>query len=295
MLAHLRATLERPDLPEGARQKIRAVQRVLDGDPQARLRSFRMVGHEPYASVAFGDPDGADLVVYLLHGIDTGLELFPAWAEAAQRLCADVIRGCVARGEPRSVATIAWFDWDSGSHVTALSTQLATVGAAQLSIEIDGLVAQNPAVHVAVVAYSYGSTLVGEMFALTMGAHVDTVFSIASAGLTAAAGSALTDAIADGDVVVHATESEGDGVAPLGRLGQHPLDPRDMRGVRVYGSDGGEVLTADGGTTTAVDVDGHSSQSWVDDRGNRRPGYFGPRTQAYLTLVTRLVDAVTAR
>ena len=83
------------------------------------------------------------------------------------------------------------------------------------------------------------------------------------------------------------------GTAPLGRLGHHPIDPRDLRGVIVYDCDGGEAPGVDGDLVIGVAVEGHASQTAIDERGIRHPGYFDERAQGYLTLVARLTDAVT--
>lgn len=294
VIDRLRAELARTDLPPATEQKLRGLMTVLENDPQASLQSLDLIAAGPHAVVAFGDLDTADLVVFVLHGIDTDLLAFAGWADAAQRLCADVIRSCVARGEPRRVATVAWFGWDSGTHVSALATKHATIGAARLAVDIDRLEPRNPHAHVAVVTYSYSSTLLGEVFAMGLGEDVRTAFSIASAGVTHAAGVALTDAIARGDLTLYATESANDSIAPLGRLGQHPLDPRDIPGVIVYDCDGGEAPDIGGSTTIGTAVEGHSSQTSVDEHGGRHIGYYDQRAQGYLTLVARLAEAAVA-
>lgn len=293
MIDELDAALARTDLPEGVPVKLAHLKQVLAADPQARLTAFSLATGEPHAVMTFGDVDSADLVVYLLHGIDTNLGQFPAWADAARRVCADVIRACVARGRPRSVATIAWFAWDSGNHLSARATSHATIGAAGLAVDIERLVRRNPGAHVAVVTYSYSSTLLGEMFAMNLAGDVHTAFSIASAGMTHPASGAVAYAIAAGDVVVYATEGANDSIAPLGRLGQHPVDPRGIPGVITYECDGGEAPGADGSTVIGTAVEGHASQSRIDENGTTHPGYFDPRGQGYLTLVARLADAAT--
>ncbi|BDZ39420.1 alpha/beta hydrolase [Microbacterium suwonense] len=294
MIDELRAELARPDLPPATQQKLSTLLTVLENDPQAHLESLAMVDPGPHAVIAFGDVDSADLIVFLLHGIETDLAQLPGWADAAQRLCADIIRSCVARGEPRQVAVIAWFAWDSGTHVSALATKHATVGAARLAVDIDRLEPRNPHAHVALVTYSYSSTLLGEVFAMNLGEDVRTAFSIASAGVTHAARVALTDAIARGDLVLYATEGANDSIAPLGRLGQHPVDPRDIPGAIVYECDGGEAPGVDGGAVIGAAVEGHASQTSVDDHG-RHIGYFDEHAQGYLTLVARLADAAVTR
>lgn len=272
MLRDLNEALARTDLPSETLAKARIVRSVLERDPQARLESFWIAGDRPHAVIAFGDPDSADLVVYLLHGIETDLAALPGWADAAQRVCADVIRSSVVRGMPRSVATIAWFGWDSGTQTSALATGHATIGAARLAVDIERLAGRNPRAHIAVVTYSYSTTLLGEMFALNIADDVRTAFAIASAGVTRAAGVAIESAIADGDVVFYATEGAGDGTAPLGRLGHHPVDPRDLRGVIVYDCDGGDAPGVDGDLVLGVAVEGHASQTVVDERGIRHAG-----------------------
>jgi hypothetical protein len=295
VIDQLRAELARTDLPPVTEQKLRAVLTVLEHDTQAQLQSLAMVTPGPHAVVSFGDLDTADLVVFVLHGIDTDLLTFSGWAGAAQRLCVDVIRSCVARGEPRRVATVAWFGWDSGTHVSALATKHATIGAARLAVDIDRIEPRNAHAEVALVTYSYSSTLLGELFAMNLGEDVHTAFSIASAGVTHAAGVALTDAIARGDLTLYATESANDSIAPLGRLGQHPLDPRDIHGVIGYDCDGGEAPGIDATTTTiGIAVEGHASQTSIDEHGVRHIGYFDQHAQGYLTLVARLAEAAVA-
>jgi len=297
VIDELDAALTRPDLAEGVADKLTQLKKVLAADPQARLTSFSLAAGEPHAVMTFGDIDSADLVVYLLHGIDTNLGHFPSWADAAQRVCADVIRACVVRGMPRSVATIAWFAWDSGDQLSARATRHATIGAARLAVDIEHLVQRNPRAHIAVVTYSYSSTLLGEMFAMRIADDVRTAFSIASAGMTHPAADAVADAIAAGEVMMYATEGASDSIAPLGRLGQHPVDPRSIGGVITYECDGGEAPGPDGTAVVGISVEGHASQSWVDEHGLKHTGYFDPRAQGYLTLVARLTDAAvgTAR
>lgn len=291
MIDELDAALARADLPEGVAGKLAHLKKVLEADPQARLAAFSLATGEPHAVMTFGDVDGADLIVYLLHGIDTNLDRFPGWADAAQRVCADLIRACIVRGMPRRIATIAWFAWDSGNHVSALATRHATIGAARLAVDIDHLVQRNPRAHIALVTYSYSSTLLGELFAMNLAGDVRTAFSIASAGMTHPAADSVAEAIAAGEVVVYATEGANDSIAPLGRLGQHPVDPRGIRGVITYECDGGEAPGPDGTTVVGISVDGHASQSSVDEHGLTHTGYFDPRAQGYLTLIARLADA----
>lgn len=293
MTEEFRAALANADLPETTLARLRRVQDVLAADPQARLESFWMSDGEPYAVVSFGDIDQADLVVYLLHGTETTLDVFEDWADAAQRTCMDVIRSCVSRGEPRRVATVVWFGWDSGTHVTTLATKHATIGAARLAVDLDRLKARAPRAHIALVTYSYSSTLLGELFAMNIAGAVSTAFSIASAGVTQAASIAIGDAITRGDVVVYATEGADDSIAPLGRLGQHPVDPRDIPGVIGYDCDGGEAPGIEGGVVVGVAVQGHASQSSIDEHGVRRAGYFDEHAQGYLTMVDYLADAAT--
>lgn len=292
--AELRDALSRDDLTPEVVQKLRNVRDVLDRDPQATLESFFFIGDEPYATVSFGDVDTADLVVFVMHGIDTTLADLPGWADVSRRLCADTIRACVARGTPRRVATIAWFAWDSGTHVTALATKHATIGSARLAVDLDRVAVRNPAARTTVIGYSYSSTLLGELIAMNLAGEVHTAFSIAAAGVSHAASASIAMSIALGELELHATEAESDGVAPLGRIAQHPVDPRDISGVIRYDSDGGPAPAIDGGTVEGLAVDGHASQTSTDDRGVEHPGYFDPRTQAYLYLVARLADLGTA-
>ncbi|MGB4135533.1 MAG: alpha/beta hydrolase [Microbacterium sp.] len=275
-------------------QQLRNVQQVLDRDPESHLESFFLLEDRPYATIGFGDVDTADLVVFVMHGIETTLTELPGWADAAQRIAASTIRSCVARGEPRRVATVAWFAWDSGTHVSALATRHATIGAARLAVDLDRIAARNPAARVAIVGYSYSATLLGELVAMNLAGDVHTAFSIAAAGVTHAARTALETSIALGELELHATEAAPDGVAPLGRIAQHPVDPRDIPGVIVYESDGGDVPGLDGAVVRGLAVDGHASMTSSDEHGKEHIGYFDQRAQPFLYLIARLADAATA-
>ncbi|OZB82517.1 hypothetical protein, partial [Microbacterium sp. 13-71-7] len=88
MVDPLAEALADPTLSAEARQKLQNVQDVLRADAQARLISLFFEGDEPRAAVAFGDVDAAELIVVVLHGIDTDLAAFPGWAGIARRLCA---------------------------------------------------------------------------------------------------------------------------------------------------------------------------------------------------------------
>ncbi|MDR6867206.1 hypothetical protein J2Y69_001807 [Microbacterium resistens] len=280
--------LARDDLTEDARGKLQGVAAVLREDAEARLLALFFLDDEPYAAVSFGDLDDADLIVLVLHGIDTDLGQLPAWADLTRRLCADVIRAATLRGGRGAVAAIAWFGYDSGTHLSALATKHATIGAARLSIDLDTVVRRNPSARIAVLAYSYSSTLFGELVVLGGAEAVSAAFSIASAGMTHISAGAVEDRIADGRLSFYATESAHDGTAPLGRFGQHPIDPRDIDGAVVYGSDGGLVAGTDGERGEATD--GHASRTSVDEHGVTHRGYFDPQAQAYLFVVARLAE-----
>lgn len=288
--------LAREDLTAEARRKLGNVRDVLAADPQARLLSLFFLGPEPYASVAFGDLDRAEAISVVMHGIDTDLAQFPAWADSARRLCADAIRASTLRGGSGRIATVIWFCYDSGTHVTALATKHATIGAGRLAVDLDRLAALRPngpgsrGPRIAVLAYSYSSTLFGELVLLGGAGPVDAAFSIASAGMTRIAADAVAELIEEGSLVFYVTESSTDTTAPLGRLGAHPIDPRDIDGAIVYGSDGGPIPGLDGYHGKATD--GHASQTSVDEHGHARRGYFDPQAQAYLFAVERLADLV---
>jgi len=111
-------------------------------------------------------------------------------------------------------------------------------------------------------------------------------FSIASAGMTRMAADAVADAVSARSFSFYATEASSDATAPLGRLGAHPVDPRDIEGAIVYSSDGGPIPGA--GDETGEATEGHASRTEVDERGMRHRGYFDRRAQAYLFAVERL-------
>jgi len=282
----LAKALADPSVSAEARRKLQNVQDVLHADPQARLISLFFEGEEPRAAVAFGDIDAADLIVIVLHGIDTDLAEFPGWAQIAQGLCADVIRASLLRGGTARIATVAWFGYDSGTHLSALATKHATVGAARLAGDLVRLRHSQPAARIAVLAYSYSSTLFGELVLMDGAGPVSMAFSVASAGMTRMAADAVAEGISARSFSFYATEASSDATAPLGRLGAHPVDPRDVEGAIVYSSDGGPIPGAGGLHGEATD--GHASQTEVDEHGERHRGYFDRRAQAYLFAVQRL-------
>lgn len=283
--ALLRQLSEQPRISDAARTQLLEVERVLRADSQARLRNAVILDSAPYASVSFGDADAADLVVYLVHGVDTDLTRFSAWASTAQQLCADVIRARALRGGSTRVATNAWFGYDSGSHATARATAHATLGAARLAVDLDALVARNPAADVAVVAFSYGVTLLGELALLGGAARVDAAFAIGGAGMTRFGAASVEELIAGGALDFAATEARADVIARLGRLGAHPVDARDLDGAAVYSADGGRVPGTD---TNGEPTQGHGAHTSTDEFGVTRRGYFAPDAQAYLSLVAQL-------
>jgi hypothetical protein len=224
--------------------------------------------------------------VVVLHGIDTDLAAFPAWAEIAQDLCADTIRASLLRGGSARIATVAWFGYDSGTHLSALATKHATVGAARLAGDLGRMRHSHPTARIAVIAYSYSSTLFGELVLLDGAGPVSMAFSIASAGMTRMAADAVAEAISRRAFSFYATEASTDATAPLGRLGAHPVDPRDIVGAIVYSSDGGPIPGSGGKHGEATD--GHASRTAIDEHGVRHRGYFDRRAQAYLFAVERL-------
>ncbi|MGO4678481.1 alpha/beta hydrolase [Microbacterium sp. 2MCAF23] len=286
MVDPLAAALADPTVSADARQKLQHVQDVLREDPQARLISLFFEGEEPRAAVAFGDVDAAELIVVVLHGIDTDLAVFARWADIARRLCADTIRASTLRGGTARIATVAWFGYDSGTHLSALATKHATVGAARLAGDLVRMRHGHPQAHIALLAYSYSSTLFGELVLLDGAGPVSMAFSIASAGMTHMAADAVAEAISKRSFSFYATEASSDATAPLGRLGAHPVDPRDIEGAIVYSSDGGPIPGSGG--EQGEPTDGHASQTEVDEHGERHRGYFDPRAQAYLFAVQRL-------
>ncbi|MBS1673253.1 MAG: hypothetical protein JSS74_04745 [Actinobacteria bacterium] len=291
MVDPLAEALDDPSITPEVRRKLQNVRDVLDADPQSRLTSFFFEGEEPRAAVAFGDFDAADVIAVVLHGIETDLDAFPGWAEIGQRLCLDVIRASTLRGGSAHVATVVWFCYDSGTHLSALATRHATIGAARLAGDLVRMRHRHPRTRIAVLSYSYSSTLFGELVLMDGAGPVSMAFSIASAGMTRMAADAVADAIAAKSFSFYATEAASDTTAPLGRLGAHPVDPRDIEGAIVYGSDGGIVPGTGGERGEATQ--GHASKTEVDDEGERHRGYFDARAQAYLFAVQRIAHLAT--
>ncbi|MDR2996965.1 MAG: alpha/beta hydrolase family protein [Microbacterium sp.] len=270
-------------LTAAAREQLGHVAAELRRAARAHLLSLFLDGAVPRAAVSFGDPDAARLVVVLAHGIVTDLDSLPEWARTARRIRSQVADGASVPHD--AVAVIAWFGYDSGTHLTALGTSHATVGAARLAGLLAGIRHRAPGAHVALVAYSYSSTMAGELIEGGGGRLVDDLFSIASAGITAEAADAIEADLYAKVFRFHATESLDDGVAPLGRMSQHPIDPRSVPGAILYESDGGPV-----GGHQGIATVGHASHTPADKPDE--PGYFDPRTESFLDLVATLTASL---
>nr|WP_232528452.1 alpha/beta hydrolase [Microbacterium sp. MAH-37] len=278
-----RMLAEGAQLSTAAHEQLGHVAAELRRAARAHLLSLFLDGGVPRAAVSFGDPDAARLIVVLAHGIVTDLDSLPQWSRTARRIRSQVAEGA---GVPRdAVAAIAWFGYDSGTHLTALGTAHATVGAARLAGLLAGIRHRAPRAHVAVVAYSYSSTMAGELVEAGGGRLLDALFSIASAGVTTEAADAIEADLYARVFRFFATESADDGVAPLGRMSQHPVDPRGIPGAVVYGSDGGPVAGTNGIATV-----GHASHT--PPGTPEEPGYFDPRTESFLYLVQMLAESV---
>lgn len=269
----------RRELTPEAHRQLGHVAAELRRAAHSRLLSVFLDDGTPRAVLSFGDPDTARLVVVLTHGIVTNLESMPEWARTARR-----IRTGLA-ADPQilrdDVAVLTWFGYDSGTHLSALGTRHATVGAARLAAQLAGIRHRNPGARIALVAYSYSSTMAGELVEGGGGRLIDDLFSIASAGVTAEAADAIEADVYAKVFRFFATESAEDGVAALGRMSQHPVDPREIPGAVVYESDGGD---------TGIAVVGHASHTPADKPDE--PGYFDPRTQAFAFLVRTLASSV---
>ena len=290
-------------LDDAARSELRGVRRALQLDPgeTTLLALFIDSNGEPRAAIAYGDVETSDLVLTVTHGIENDLEQIDPWARTTLDLRDDVIAEAARRGQTTSVATVAYFGWDSGTMGTVFGIEHADAGAASYSQLMSGLTQRNPDALRAGWFHSYGTTMAAQ--ALTDDPELlDAGFFFGSAGISPEA-TALPGLAPSHDLELFATHADKDWTAPMGRSlwSTHTANPGDLLDdAHRLGSNGGIVDFGPGADgrplrTEGLPTDGHASHTgdpWYEWTGEEI-GYFDERSQSYLSGVDGLADLIT--
>lgn len=285
--AALVQALNEPGLDEDQRIELRNVADAVRDDGTL-LTFFIDTSGEARAAVAYGDVDDASLIVTLTHGIQTDLTQSPDWLLSAAMLREDVREELnrTGLGGPHwssSIATVAYFGWDSGTTDTVVRSDLPFAGARGYANFVEGLKARNPDVKVEGWFHSFGTTMASETIALAPGA-LDGVHNFGSAGYREDTRVIVEEQIRQGYLRVDSTHSDRDWTAGLGRrkhliaplvdfvqgVSFHDVDPRDVIGGGQFSAADGSVefaypnSGARGRTVDTVDTEGHGSHRHAD-------------------------------
>jgi hypothetical protein len=168
------------------------------------------------AAVAFGEPDQATNVAYVVPGFGVRIDPdLPSLAEGAWQLYATARR--LVR--PPTVATVAWLAYETPDIPEVAFEHRAQIGAERLAAQMAGLRAArgDDQPHVTVIGHSYGSVVAGLATRLVPGA-VDDLAVIGSPG----AGVDSADDLPVPTGHVWAGAASGDPVSHLSRFGVDP-------------------------------------------------------------------------
>lgn len=258
----------------------------------------------PRASLMFGDPDTADQVVTITHGIATDLGQLEEWSTILRDVHSLTAEQILARHLDSSTAVILQMEWDSGEWNTVWREDLPAEPAEREAALVEGIRHVNSTAWQEGWAHSLGTTatMIAQMHEPGLFDHV-TLFG--SAGLTPEANSAMEDAIADGAITVSVTGAEADWIALHGRppvVSTHGIDPASSEGVGVFGSNGGPVedyISSDGKPIIGLPTGGHNAGASDEFiyRIHRAPGwnpnaYFGGGLGIVAPLITIPDDSV---
>lgn len=319
----LRQMLADDDLRDDYRGQLERLEEELDKPGDVKLLSLfaETVDGSPRASIGWGDLDGADQITTLTHGIGEDLAMLEDWSGSASAMQEGVAAELRARDSSATTATVLFMEWDSGWIPEVEHIERPDNGAVRLSHLLNGFRANSPDAQLDLALHSLGTTMGTQMIADHPGL-VRNAWLYGSAGINGQTAHELERQMAEGTLVVHATYAQGDGVfhgdriAPVGRMGEHPVDPADIPLVRNFSSEGGlvgdpgcgePVITARGAAT-----DGHNSQRsdlpyyrmnplqmFIDPGGAllnpwRPPavGYLDPASQSFKQSVVGIADSV---
>jgi hypothetical protein len=257
----LQRLLADPDLTSDQRNKLELLEEKAAAADVALLSVFLDTDGDPRASLVWGDPDTADQVITLTHGIATDLGQLDDWWTIGDKLNTAVREQADWRHQTSSTAVVLFMEWDSGDMVTVQGQDRPQDGAAREVALVEGFRFVNPDAWQEGWAHSLGTTATADAVLQSPGVF-DHVTLFGSAGLTPDAASNLDEQIADGDLTVSSTSADLDWIAMWGRVpgaSEHAVNPADLPGVDVFGSDGGPVDGFLGaGGDTGLPTQGHN-------------------------------------
>lgn len=317
--------LEDPALTDDQRAKL-----TLLADQERRglvvLSVFLDQNGAPRASLVLGDPDTAEQVITVTHGIQTDLATLKEWGKVAS----DIYRGTNQQIDLHNIdsdtAVILQMEWDSGWVGSVWGEDLPSRGASRSVALVEGLRYVNPHAWQEGWAHSLGTTSTAVASEQSAGVF-DHLTLFGSAGLTPEANAALEEAIANDGVSVSVAGARTDGIRGFGMLpggSTHPIDPAGTVGVEIIGANGGAVpdyISPDGEPVIGLPVGGHNAGASTDVlyRLPRSPGwdpalvamtgplaalalmpedsvgYMDPRAQSYLQTVADHAERVEER
>ncbi len=252
------------------------------------LNFFVDTNGEARAAVAFGDVEHASVIVTLTHGIETDVTQGRDWFQSASSLRDDVTQelrrtGLGGADQAGSIATVAYFGWNSGTKDTVVRSDIAFGGALIYSNFVTGLREANPNARVEGWFHSYGTTMGAESLALDSSV-LDGVHNFGSAGYREDTRRMIEAQFDHGGSQVTSAHADRDWTAGMGRR-DHPLvplvdltqgrsthdfDPRKLSGGSQFSAaDGNVTFTypvsgAPSRSVTTVDTEGHGSHRHAD-------------------------------
>ncbi|MFS0852997.1 alpha/beta hydrolase [Microbacterium sp. 179-I 3D4 NHS] len=317
--------LSRDDLTDDQRSKLELIKRELSRGAEI-LSLFLDRAGDVRCSLFVGDPDTADQIVTVTHGIATDIGSMPEWASIMNNV-KELSDGQLSEREIYpSTAVILFMEWESGDPLTVQGAGLPSSGASREVALVEGLRTVNPDAWQEGWAHSLGTSSVATAQSYSPGLF-DHLTLFGSAGLTTEAVEALEGQMSDGTTSVSVTTSKEDFVALLGRipgLSQHADDPLWIEGVNVFQSNGGVVpdyIAEDGGVVRGLPTEGHNagasedmlyrifrSEGWrythLPVVGPALPlwllpsesvGYMDPRSQSFLQAIADFAERAEER
>jgi hypothetical protein len=317
--------LSRDDLTDDQRRKLDMIKRELGRGAEV-LALFLDTAGDVRCSLFVGDPDTADQIVTVTHGIATDVGSMGEWATIMNDV-KELSDGQLSEREiDPSTAVILFMEWESGDPLTVQGAGLPSAGASREVSLVEGLRTVNPDAWQEAWAHSLGTTSVAIAQSYSPGLF-DHLTLFGSAGLTKEAVEALEGQMSDGTTSVSVTTSKEDFVALLGRipgLSQHADDPLWIEGVNVFESNGGIVpdyIAEDGGVVRGLPTQGHNagaseeslyrifrSEGWHYSHlpivGPALPfwllpsdsvGYMDPRSQSFLQAIAEFAERAEER
>lgn len=305
--------LDDPTLTDDQRTKLNLLKRQTE-EGMGILSAFIDETGDVRASLVRGDPDTADQVITITHGIQTDVGTLGEWGQIARDVYDYTNQQVDFRHIDSSTAVILQMEWDSGDMWSVWADELPSNGASRIAALVEGVRHVNPEAWQEGWAHSLGTTAVTLSSRQSPGVF-DHMTLFGSAGLTPEGNAAMEGAIAQGDATVSVTGASADWIAIWGRppvLSTHSVDPAGSHGVEIFDSNGGVVtdyVTPDLRPVIGLPTGGHnagaSTEWWY--RLHRSPGftlsfapedsvgYLDPRGQSFLQAVADYAERVEER